>query len=64
MTPAPLTPAEREDYAERAGILEHDAGYPRPEAERRALAIVLAKRQRAERAERHGFAASDAVVVG
>ena len=59
-----LTPAEREDYAERAAILEFDAGLPRAEAERRALAIVLGKRQRAERDERHGFAESDEVAVG
>ncbi len=44
MTPAPLTPAEREDYAERAGILEYDADLSRAEAERRALAIVVGKR--------------------
>ena len=40
----PLTPAEREDYTERAAILEFEAGLPRAEAERRAFAIVLAKR--------------------
>lgn len=39
-----LTPAEREAWSERAGILEFDAGLPRAEAERRAFAIVLAKR--------------------
>ncbi len=39
-----LTPAEREDYAERAAILEYDAGLSRAEAERRAVALVLAKR--------------------
>jgi hypothetical protein len=39
-----LTPAEREDYTERAAILEFEAGLPRAEAERRALAIVVAKR--------------------
>ena len=44
MTPAPLTPAEREDYEERAGILEYEAGLSRPEAERRALEMVIAKR--------------------
>lgn len=62
--PQPLTPAEREDYAERAAILEYDAGLPRAEAERRAMEMVMGKRQRAERAERHGFAKSDEVVVG
>ena len=40
----PLTPAEREAWSERAAILEFEAGLPRAEAERRAMAIVIAKR--------------------
>lgn len=62
--PAPLTPAEREDYAERAAIIEYLGGVPRGEAERRAMDLIIAERRREERAERLGFAASDAVVVG
>lgn len=42
-----LTPAEREDYEERAAILEYLAGYQRPHAERKALEMVIAKRERA-----------------
>lgn len=64
MTPAPLTPAELEDFAERAAIIEYEAGLPRAEAERRAMDLVIGKRQRAERQRDLGFAASDAVVVG
>jgi len=41
---APLTPAEREEWSERAAIIEYEAGVPRAEAERRAMAIVLGKR--------------------
>jgi hypothetical protein len=43
---AGLTPAEREHYEERAAILEYDAGFPRREAERRALAEILDLRAR------------------
>jgi hypothetical protein len=32
-----LTPENREQFTERAGILEYDAGLTRPEAENRAL---------------------------
>ena len=64
MKPAPLTPAEREDFTERAAILEYDAGLTRAEAERRALELVIAKRQREERRAALGFAASDEAVVG
>lgn len=39
-----LTEGEREDFEERAGILEFDAGFPRCEAERRSLADVLRRR--------------------
>lgn len=45
MSAQPLTPAEREEWAERAAILEHDAGLSRAEAERQAMAIVLGKRE-------------------
>jgi len=45
MTPTPLTPAEREEWAERAGIIEYEAGLSRAEAERQAMAIVLGKRE-------------------
>jgi hypothetical protein len=41
---ASLTDAEREDYEERAAILEHDAGMSRTIAEYEALKAVLAKR--------------------
>lgn len=44
MSAQPLTPAEREEWAERAAILEHDAGLSRAEAERQAMAMVLGKR--------------------
>jgi hypothetical protein len=37
---ARLSPAEREHFEERAAILEYDAGAPRREAERWALAEV------------------------
>lgn len=39
-----LTEGEREDFEERAGILEFDASFPRCEAERRSLADVLRRR--------------------
>lgn len=35
---ARLNPGQREFFEERAGILEFDAGLPRAEAERQALA--------------------------
>jgi hypothetical protein len=41
---ATLTGAEREDYEERAAILEHEAGMSRTIAEYEALKAVLAKR--------------------
>jgi len=41
---ARLTPAELSDYAERAAILEHEAGLTQPEAERQALLCVLKAR--------------------
>ena len=50
MTPSPrkphpgLTPAELEDYEERAAIIEHLAVVPRGEAERQAMAIVIGRR--------------------
>ena len=42
---AALTPNEREDYEERAAILEYEANLPRVEAERLALAMVRAARR-------------------
>jgi len=39
-----LTESEREDFNERAGILEFDAKMSREDAERIALAAILAKR--------------------
>ena len=45
---AALTPAELDDYSERAAILEYDAGLTRAEADRQAMALVLAKRERPE----------------
>lgn len=42
--PAPLTPAELEDFAERAAIVEYLGNVPRGEAERRAMAEILARR--------------------
>ena len=42
--PPKLTASEREDYEERAAIIEYDAGTTRAEAERQALALVLGKR--------------------
>ena len=35
-----MTPAQREDYEERAAILEHDGGMSRADAERYALRLV------------------------
>jgi hypothetical protein len=35
------TPAQREDYEERAAILEFEANLSRPEAERRAAEMCL-----------------------
>lgn len=43
---ATLPPALREEWDERAAILEFCAGYSRPEAERVALAMVRARRAR------------------
>lgn len=40
-----LTPAEREDFEERAAIIEYEAKVPREEAERRALICVLRDRR-------------------
>ncbi len=40
----PWTDAECEDYEERAGILEFEAGVPRQLAEREARRMVEAKR--------------------
>lgn len=44
MTTHDLTPAEREDFEERAAIMEYLGNVPRPEAERMALEDVLAAR--------------------
>ncbi len=40
---ASLSDAEREEYEERAAIMEYDGGLPRAEAERMALERILAK---------------------
>ena len=40
-----MTEAEREDYEERAAIMEYDGGLSREEAERQAWRIVMAKRE-------------------
>lgn len=39
-----LSEAEREEYKERAAIMEYDGGLPRSEAERLALSIVVKRR--------------------
>lgn len=53
MTPplsvADLSPDAREDFEERAAIMEHDALMPRAEAERRALECVTRRRVPVER---------------
>jgi len=46
MQPEKLTPAEIEDYEERAAILEFDGRLPRGEAEKLAMMLVLAKREK------------------
>jgi hypothetical protein len=35
-----MTADQREDYEERAAILEHEAGMVRPEAEREAMRML------------------------
>lgn len=49
---AQLNELDREQFEERAAILEFDAGIPRREAERRALGMVLRQR-RSDRAVGH-----------
>jgi len=44
--------AEREAFEERAAIFEFDGGLPRREAERQALAAVLADRAKAHAEQR------------
>jgi hypothetical protein len=44
--PLPLTRDEHVDFEERAGIMEYYGGLSRADAEREALAIVLAGRNR------------------
>ena len=39
-----LSESEQDEYRERAAILEFEAGYNRPDAERVALEMVLEKR--------------------
>ena len=46
-----LTDAERYAYEERAGIMQHDAGLTREEAEKRAMEEVLKEREEHGRAE-------------
>jgi hypothetical protein len=43
---ARLTRDQREDYEERAALIEYLAGLPRPEAEREAYAMITGQRQR------------------
>jgi hypothetical protein len=50
MTPADLTPDEREEWEERAAIIEAD-GVPRAVAERLALERLTEKRTREGREE-------------
>jgi len=45
-----MTPEEKEEFEERAAIMEYDGALSREEAESEALAIVLKKRTRNERA--------------
>ncbi len=55
MTVADLSPDEREDYEERAAIIEYEGKLPRAEAERAALVAVLrARRMRQIMAEDQG----------
>ena len=42
---AGLSDAEREDFEERAAILEFDAGMPRPQAERMARQLLEERRR-------------------
>jgi hypothetical protein len=44
MKPETLTDAEREEFEERAAILEFDGKMARDDAERLALTLTLAKR--------------------
>lgn len=44
--------AEREAFEERAAVFEYDGGLPRREAERLALAAVLADRAKANQPPR------------
>ena len=41
-----LTPSEQEEYEERAAIMEFDGRLPRARAEKEAMRIILAKRER------------------
>ena len=43
-----ITVTMREDYEERAAIMEYDGGLKRGEAERKAAELVLAKRRAAK----------------
>ncbi len=55
MTVADLSPDEREEYEERAAIIEYEGKLPRAEAERAALVVVLrARRMRQIMAEDQG----------
>lgn len=45
MTPDDLTPTEREEFEERASIVEYDGNLPRAEAERLARQWVIEARQ-------------------
>jgi hypothetical protein len=47
--PPALTPAELEDFAERAAIIEYLGNVPRAEAERQAMAEVMTRRSKGSR---------------
>ena len=61
--PDDLSGDERDEYEERAAIMEHDGGLPRAEAERRALARVIELRDRARTAGEPRRGAPAEVVV-
>jgi hypothetical protein len=47
-----MTPEQREDYEERAAIMEYDGKLERSEAERRALNLVLWNARKYEKPNR------------
>lgn len=48
-----LTPAQQEEFEERAAILEFEGGMSREDAEKRALELTLAKINQTAQACRH-----------